>query len=217
MPKIKVPVKTPRVDMTPMVDLFSLLLTFFMLTATFRPQEAVVVETPKSISDVNTPDKNVMTLTISKNNKVYFDMDNGPDSTTRFRSILLDYLGKRYNIQFTPVEFERFVKLSSFGLPINNMKTWLDAPNQAKRDEIQQVLEKQGIDGIPMDSTKNELKDWILYARSINPNMVVSIKGDQDADYATVKKVLDILQENKVSKFNLTTNLVKVDVKMDEQ
>ena len=203
--------------MTPMVDLFSLLLTFFMLTATFRPQEAVVVETPKSISDVNTPDKNVMTLTISKNNKVYFDMDNGPDSTTRFRSILLDYLGKRYNIQFTPVEFERFVKLSSFGLPINNMKTWLDAPNQAKRDEIQQVLEKQGIDGIPMDSTKNELKDWILYARSINPNMVVSIKGDQDADYATVKKVLDILQENKVSKFNLTTNLVKVDVKMDEQ
>ena len=51
MPKIKLPTKSPHIDMTPMVDLFSLLLTFFMLTASFRPQEAAPIDTPNSISE----------------------------------------------------------------------------------------------------------------------------------------------------------------------
>ena len=42
MPKIKPPVRTPHIDMTPMVDLFSVLLIFLLLTASFRPQEAAV-------------------------------------------------------------------------------------------------------------------------------------------------------------------------------
>ena len=33
MPKIKPPVRTPHIDMTPMVDLFSVLLIFLLLTA----------------------------------------------------------------------------------------------------------------------------------------------------------------------------------------
>ena len=51
MSKIKLPSKPPKIDMTPMVDLFMLLLTFFMLTASFIPQEAVQVDTPNSISE----------------------------------------------------------------------------------------------------------------------------------------------------------------------
>jgi biopolymer transport protein ExbD len=40
MPKIKPPARSPHIDMTPMVDLFSVLLIFLLLTASFRPQEA---------------------------------------------------------------------------------------------------------------------------------------------------------------------------------
>ena len=50
MPKIKMPKGTPSIDMTPMVDLAFLLVTFFMLTASFRNAEPVTVETPSSIS-----------------------------------------------------------------------------------------------------------------------------------------------------------------------
>jgi len=46
MPKIKMPKSNPSLDMTPMVDLAFLLVTFFMLTASARVSEPVVVDTP---------------------------------------------------------------------------------------------------------------------------------------------------------------------------
>ena len=50
------------IDMTPMSDVMVLLLTFFMLTATFVKKEPVTVSTPGSVSAINVPDHNVMTI-----------------------------------------------------------------------------------------------------------------------------------------------------------
>ena len=40
----------------------------------------------------------------------------------------------------------------------------------------------------------------------------VALKGDGETPYVVVKKVMDLLQENKVNKFNLVTNLTKEEV-----
>jgi biopolymer transport protein ExbD len=207
MSKIKMPVRTPSIDMTPMVDLFFLLLTFFMLTTSFRPQEAVQIDTPSSISDQLAPDKNVMTIFISKDNKVFFNIDNGSDTSMHIRKKVLTDLAAYQQVTFTPEQVEMFGKLSSFGMPLKGLGEWIDAESN-KRDEMQT--------GIPIDSVDNQLALWVHFSRLANPAAEATIKGDSDADYKVVKKVLDILQEKKINKFNLTTNLEKVEIKPED-
>src|ERR1700690_2717326 len=61
-----------RIDMTPMVDLGFLLLTFFMLTTTFSKPKVIGL-TPPIKSDKKTEvDTTSLTIVLSGNNKIYY-------------------------------------------------------------------------------------------------------------------------------------------------
>jgi biopolymer transport protein ExbD len=207
MSKIKMPVRTPRIDMTPMVDLFFLLLTFFMLTTTFRPQEAVQVDTPNSISEQIAVTQDMMTIYVSSDNKVFFNLDNGSDTSLHIRKKVLTDLASYSQISFTEEQVEQFEKLSSFGMPLKDLGAWIDAAS-SEREELQV--------GMPIDSANNELALWVHFTRNANQKAEATIKGDSKADYKTVKKVLDIMQEKRINRFNLITNLEKVEITSED-
>jgi biopolymer transport protein ExbD len=208
MPKIKLPVKNPHIDMTPMVDLFALLLTFFMLTTSFKPQEAAIIDTPNSISEKVAPEQNVITLLVGKDNKVFLNFDNGTDTSVLIRKEVLKKMAEQYQLTLSEKELKTFSTWSSFGMPVEKLRAWLNTEDPKEREIFQT--------GIPIDSTDNQLNLWVRFIRLQNPNAEVAIKGDGVADFKTVKHVMDILQENKVNKFNLTTNLVKEEAVLEE-
>ncbi|GAB3534430.1 biopolymer transporter ExbD [Pontibacter brevis] len=194
MPKVKVKRTKPSLDMTPMVDLAFLLVTFFMLTTKFAPEESVVVDTPSSVSEIKLPETNVITLTIGSNNRVFFGVDG-----QQTKEVLLDKMAGKYGIGFTEEEKRTFSLLTNFGVPINQLKSYLAMEPNARKN-VEQT-------GIPIDSTNNELGDWVLQTRLTNPKVVIAIKGDVDSEYATVQRVIDILQDKKVNRFNLITDM----------
>ncbi len=209
MPKIKLPTNSPHIDMTPMVDLFSVVLIFLMLTTTMRQPEPANVDTPFSISETPLPDFNTMTFLLAPDGKVFMNFDNGPDTLLKYRPKILAAMGERYGIEFTDVELRTFEKQkSSMGIPIAQMKQFLNAKDNTERDALQV--------GIPIDSADNQLSFWILAARQINPNIKASIKGDSKTSFETVEKVLDILQDRNVNRFNLITSLEAVKINLEE-
>ncbi|HNR42880.1 MAG TPA: biopolymer transporter ExbD [Bacteroidales bacterium] len=209
MPKIKIPHKSPRIDMTPMVDTFAVILIFLMLTATMSSPEPATVDTPFSISEKPTPDFNAMTFLISADGKVFMNFDNGPDTLLKYRPKVLAEMGKRYGIEFTEKQLREFQMYpSSMGVRIENMQAFLDAKDAAERKVYQE--------GIPMDSTNNQLAMWIQYARTVNPNIQACIRGDSKVEFPKVKRVLDILQDLNVKRFSLVTSLEAAKINLEE-
>lgn len=75
MAHIKKPRVNIRIDMTPMVDVAFLLLTFFMLTTQFKPPEELDIILPLSHSEIKLPESNVMTLIVDKTGRVFLGFD----------------------------------------------------------------------------------------------------------------------------------------------
>ncbi len=63
------------IDMTPMVDVVMLLLTFFMLTTQFKPPSEAEVLLPSSNSQFKLPESDVMTITVTRDNRFFLGLD----------------------------------------------------------------------------------------------------------------------------------------------
>ena len=72
MPKVKAKRQSVSLDMTAMCDVAFLLLTFFMLTAKFKPEEAVTITPPSSISEKKLPaGEGYLTISVGPEGGIY--------------------------------------------------------------------------------------------------------------------------------------------------
>ncbi|HVF97892.1 MAG TPA: hypothetical protein VM871_11245, partial [Flavisolibacter sp.] len=67
--------------------------------------------------------------------------------------------------------------------------------------------------GIPVDSTNNELAQWVASANDVfrqhsdqKIDVTYMIKGDNNAAYPSFKGVIDAFRQNEVFKFQLITD-----------
>ena len=197
MPKVKIPRKSTIVDMTAMCDVAFLLLTFFILATKQKPPEVLSVKTPTSVSSKAAPDKSIL-ITLTKEGKVFLMLGD----ETKKHAIIDDFNTTR-NLQLTPAELARLKKSEFIGLPVNKLKSALNATQ-----EIPPTL----MDGIPTDSTNNELSFWIRSVTNAYKGEdqrklqeMILVKGDGEALYPIFKNVKEALKANEIFKFRIVT------------
>ena len=70
----------PTLDMTAMVDVAFLLLTFFMLTAQFREPEPIPIVLPSSNTLIKLPASNILMITVSEAEQVFVGEEGQADA-----------------------------------------------------------------------------------------------------------------------------------------
>ena len=201
MGRFKVKKQDTFIDMTPMSDVMVLLLTFFMLTATFVKEEPIKVNTPGSVSEIKIPANNLLTIFVEKSGKVFMTMDS-PDGLRKLAKQMSD----DDKLSLEPNEVEIFAQAPTFVTPLNTMHGWLAS------DVKNEILTKSKEAGIPCDSVNNELKIWVTAAReACGEGMRIAIKADKSTSYAVIKRVMDSLREIDENRYNLITSLKGVE------
>ena len=204
MAKVKSHKAAGAIDMTAMCDVAFLLLTFFILTATAKMPEPLPVDTPSSTVQTKLPETGLVMITVGKSEgkeQVFYGMKD-----RAIRSGALDYMAQKYNVTFTEEEKAQFALVDEFGVPIEGLKALLA---MKASDRVKKGVQS----GIPCDSINNQLQDWIQGARKANidegadKELQFAIKGDAKELYPQIKKVMDILQDQKINSFNLVTGL----------
>ncbi|MGQ9805329.1 MAG: ExbD/TolR family protein [Chlorobiales bacterium] len=88
MPKVKTKRVGFKLDMTPMVDVAFLLLTFFMLTTQFKPPEPTPIDLPSSNATVLLPDTDILMVQIGKNDELFLGVNSQPERERIFESTI---------------------------------------------------------------------------------------------------------------------------------
>lgn len=225
--------------MTAMADMAFLLLTFFILTAQFKPETPIEVDAPSSTSNKEETEK-VVKITVDTAGRVFFGI-----KEAKKREEILRYVAKHKGIagKLTDDDYKEFAGRENFGVDIKDLPKILQ-----KKALNASAYKALGVKvGIPMDSANNQLGLWILYANKVyeieraerreamdektkaivaktspdglspgdkkiweneqKNNLKVVIFGDQRSQFKVIKRVLDVLQDRKVYRVHLVTNL----------
>ena len=206
MGKVKIKKEDVWIDMTPMSDVMTLLLTFFMLTSTFVKPEPVKVNVPKSVSQIDVPANDVMTILVNP----VMGPDNKPTGEGQVflridNTKVLGGMAQDVGLNLTPAHGDLQGRDHVWCASRQAARLPRYAPGQRSK-----MLPKMGI---PLDSInggQSEFQQWVYaYENQMGTvdNVKIAIKSDSRTPYKTVRKVMDELQALGVSDYYLITEL----------
>ena len=198
MGKIKIAKKDIWIDMSPMSDVMTLLLCFFMLTSTFLTPEPVKVNTPSSVSEVKVPENDVLNILIDPNGKIFV----GTENKNNMLAMMQDVTDK-FGITLNATQIKHFREDAMIGAPLSKFADYLNL----EPDKMGEVIQTMGIPTDSIDGGMSEFQEWVKAAREANSDIKIAIKSDATTSYKVIKTVMSELQDMNENRYQLITNL----------
>ena len=184
--------------MTPMSDVMTLLLCFFMLTSTFLTPEPIKVNTPSSVSEVKVPENDVLNILVSPEGNIYVGSENKNTMLEMMQTVT-----DKFGVSITGEKLKHFREDAMIGAPMAVFESYYALDQEKMAEEIQKL-------SIPLDSIdggKSEFQEWVTAAREANPDIRLAIKSDAKTSYKVIKKMMSELQDMNENRYQLITNL----------
>ena len=198
MAKVKIQKKDIWIDMTPMSDVMTLLLCFFMLTSTFLTPEPIQVNAPGSVSEVKVPENNVLNILVSPEGQIFLGTDN-----KNYMRAMLETMTDIYNIKLDATQTKHFMEDAMVGAPMDKLAAYLSL----EPEKMSEAIQKLGIPTDSIDGKMSEFQMWVKAAREANPDIKIAIKADSNTPYKAVKRMMSELQDMNENRYQLITNL----------
>jgi len=201
MPSVKIPRKSTATDMTPFVDVAFLILSFFMLATKFKPPAPLDITTPRSVSADKLKMQDGILVEFDSSGRVFFTVQvEKPQVDAGLKRDLITNISKVRNLNLTAGEIESFVNNPTVGVPFSQLKGLLSLPPDQRSPALQT--------GIPVDSTDNQLAEWVRQASDVFAfrQMTIMVKGDNNARYPSFKGVIQAFTANKQYKYQMITD-----------
>ena len=198
MAKIKIQKKDIWIDMTPMSDVMTLLLCFFMLTSTFLTPEPVKVNAPNSVSEVKIPENDVLNILVNPEGKIFLGTENKNNMVA-----MLETMTDKFGVQLNATQIKHFKEDAMVGASMGKLADYLSL----EPEKMGEVIQSLGIPTDSIDGGKSEFQEWVAAAREVNPDIKLAIKCDAATPYKVVKAMMSELQDMSENRYQLITNL----------
>ena len=198
MAKVKIQKKDIWIDMTPMSDVMTLLLCFFMLTSTFLTPEPIKVNAPGSVSEAKVPESNVLNILVSPEGQIFLGTENKNDMTA-----MLQTMTDVFSLDLNATQKKHFLEDAMVGAPMDKLAAYLSL----EPEKMSEAIQKLGIPTDSIDGKMSEFQMWVKAAREANPDIKIAIKADANTPYKAVKRMMSELQDMNENRYQLITNL----------
>ena len=184
--------------MTPMSDVMTLLLCFFMLTSTFLQPEPIKVNTPSSVSEVKVPEKDVFNILVGPDGKIFVGTDNKNDMLAIMQTVT-----DKFGVTLNGAQVKKYKEEAMIGVPVTKLPAYLDL----EPEKMAEAIKTLGVPTDSIDGGMSEFQEWVQAAVDNNPDIRLAIKCDAKTPYKVVKSVMSELQDMNQNRYQLITNL----------
>ncbi|HMC99849.1 MAG TPA: hypothetical protein VKH37_06845, partial [Ferruginibacter sp.] len=135
--------------------------------------------------------EDAIVITISADSKIYLIIGGNAH-----RDAIFNNINKDRSLGLSDADMQQLRKMDYIGFPLDKLRQALELGTATTK-----------FNGIPADSSNNELSYWIKAVVESVPKdeMNILVKNNSSNDFKTFKKVANALKQNDIYKFKIVT------------